>query len=165
MQPVVNLTTSWMFLHTIQPAVQLYRRLDNWLYRVSKHPTGCRTGCTTGLTTGWMFVCTMQPVVKPVWQPVVSCKRTLRLKHEHTTCVPNSTTLALAVPEIWLGTQKFKPGHTTTLLLKWFVIRRIWLAIVNPCTKFDASVSTGYEDREGDGKGRKMGGFIKLGVT
>jgi len=34
----------------------------------------CQTGCQTGLTTGWMFVYTIQPVVKPVWQPVVSCK-------------------------------------------------------------------------------------------
>ena len=31
---------------------------------------GCRTGCQTGLTTGWMFVHTIQPVVKTVWQPV-----------------------------------------------------------------------------------------------
>ena len=42
-------------------------------------------GCTTGLTTGcihdtavwqtcWMFVHTIQPVVKLVWQQVVSCK-------------------------------------------------------------------------------------------
>jgi len=35
---------------------------------------GCETGCQTGLTTGWMFVYTIQPVVKPVWQQVVSCK-------------------------------------------------------------------------------------------
>jgi len=38
------------------------------------------TGWATGFTTGWMFVCTMQPVVltvvQPVWvwEPVVSCK-------------------------------------------------------------------------------------------
>jgi len=30
----------------------------------------CQTGCQTGLTTGWMFVYTIQPVVKTVWQPV-----------------------------------------------------------------------------------------------
>jgi len=30
---------------------------------------------TTGLATGWMFVYTIQPVVKQVIQPVVSCKR------------------------------------------------------------------------------------------
>jgi len=36
-------------------------------YRVNKHPTGCHTGCRTGLTTGWMFVCTIQPVVKPLY--------------------------------------------------------------------------------------------------
>jgi len=60
----------------------------------------CQTGCTTRLTTGWtnscsfntvvpvcggMFVYTIQPVVKPVvqpvvvWQPVVSCKRGLNI--------------------------------------------------------------------------------------
>jgi len=58
--------------------------LDNRLYRVYKHPTGCQTGCQTGLTTGWMFVYTMQPVVELVWQPVwqqpvVSCKRGFRI--------------------------------------------------------------------------------------
>ena len=37
---------------------------------------GCQTGCQTNLKTGWMFVCTIQPVVKPVWQPVVSCIQT-----------------------------------------------------------------------------------------
>ena len=30
----------------------------------------CQTGCQTGLTTGSMFVYTIQPVVKTVWQPV-----------------------------------------------------------------------------------------------
>jgi len=35
---------------------------------------------TTGLTTGWMYVYTIQPVVKPVGQPVVSCKRGFRVK-------------------------------------------------------------------------------------
>ena len=64
------------------------------LYRVYKHSNGCQTSCTTqfdnrlneqwlfiqhgcqtGLTTGWMFVYTIQLVVKPVVQPVVSCKR------------------------------------------------------------------------------------------
>jgi len=83
-----------------------YSRLSNRLYRVNglKHSTGCQTGlatgcsivqpvgqpaasckqtsnrlsgCTTGLTIGWMFVYIMQPVAKQVWQPVVSCKRTL----------------------------------------------------------------------------------------
>ena len=38
------------------------------------------TDCETGWTTGWMFVCTMQPVVKPVWQPVISCKLGLSFK-------------------------------------------------------------------------------------
>jgi len=37
------------------------------------HDTTC---CQSGLTTGWMFVYTIQPVVKPVWQPVgcLSCQ-------------------------------------------------------------------------------------------
>jgi len=37
---------------------------------------GCQTSCQTDLTTGWMFVCMIQPVVEPVWQPVVSCIQT-----------------------------------------------------------------------------------------
>jgi len=32
------------------------------------------------LTTGWMFVYTIQPVVRPVLQPVVSCKRGFNLQ-------------------------------------------------------------------------------------
>jgi len=56
---------------------------DNRLYRVDKQSTGCQMCLTTGVTTGWMFVYTIQPVFKPVvqpdWQPVVSCKRGLRL--------------------------------------------------------------------------------------
>jgi len=43
-----------------------YSRFNNRLYRVNKHPTGCQTG----LTSGWMFIYMIQPVVKPVWQPV-----------------------------------------------------------------------------------------------
>ena len=50
-----------------------------------KHSTGCQSGlttgcivytagCQTGVTTGWMFVYTIQPVVKPVVQSVVSYK-------------------------------------------------------------------------------------------
>jgi len=74
------------------------------LYRVYKHSTGCQsrltTGLTTGcrpivytagsqtglqpgLTTGWTNSCSFNTVVKPVvqpdWQPVVSCKRGIRL--------------------------------------------------------------------------------------
>ena len=40
---------------------------------------GCHTSCQTGLTTGWMFVYTIQLVVKPLWQPVVSCIQTFNL--------------------------------------------------------------------------------------
>jgi len=49
--------------------------LTDQLYRVYKHLPGCQTGLTTNLTTGWMFVYTIQPVLKPVVQPAVSCKR------------------------------------------------------------------------------------------
>ena len=52
--------------------------------------TSCQTGCTTSLTTGcihdtagcqtdcqtgWIFVYTVQPVIKPDWQQVISCRR------------------------------------------------------------------------------------------
>jgi len=33
-------------------------------------------------TTGWMFVYTIQPDVKPVWQPVVSCKQGITGLHK-----------------------------------------------------------------------------------
>jgi len=57
------------------------------------YTASCQTGCTTrfdnqlneqcllvqhGCQTGFMFVYTTQPVVKPVVQPVVSCKRSFR---------------------------------------------------------------------------------------
>jgi len=35
-------------------------------------------GCQIGWTTSWMLVYTMQPVVRPLWQPVLSCKRGFR---------------------------------------------------------------------------------------
>ena len=35
------------------------------------------TDCSTGWTIGWKLVYTMQQVVQPVWQSVVSCKRGL----------------------------------------------------------------------------------------
>ena len=37
------------------------------------------TGCQTGLTTGCIVYTNIQPVVKPVWQPVVSCKRGFKI--------------------------------------------------------------------------------------
>jgi len=41
--------------------------------------TCCQAGCHTvvqpGLTTGWTNSCLFNTVVKPVWQPAVSCKR------------------------------------------------------------------------------------------
>jgi len=67
-------------------------RFDN---RVERTATVISTGCETGLysrfvnrlytpycrlsnRTGWMFLYTIQPVVTPVWQQVVSCKRGFR---------------------------------------------------------------------------------------
>jgi len=35
------------------------------------------TSCQTGLTTSCIMYTNIQPVVKPVWQPAVSCKRTV----------------------------------------------------------------------------------------
>ena len=85
-QPVVKsvvqpgLTTGWTnsgcLFNLVERTVavrstRLSNRFDSWLYRVNKHPTGRQTG----FTIGWMFVYRIQPVVKPVWQPVVSCKR------------------------------------------------------------------------------------------
>jgi len=60
-------------LHDTTGCQAVVQPFDNRLYRVNKHQTG--------LTTGWMFVYTIQPVVKqvwqpiwqPVWQPIVSC--------------------------------------------------------------------------------------------
>ena len=36
--------------------------------------TCCQTGCQTDLTTGCIVYTNIQPIVKPVWQPVVSCQ-------------------------------------------------------------------------------------------
>ena len=68
---------------------RLNNRLDNQLYRVHKHSTGCPTGCSTGCMNSTCLIratqiqpftsCKhIQPVVQPVSQPVVSCKRGLR---------------------------------------------------------------------------------------
>ena len=51
----------------------------------------CETGWQTGFTASWMFVYRIQPVVKPVWQLVVSCIQTFtrlsnRLATGLTTC-------------------------------------------------------------------------------
>jgi len=60
----------------VERTAVLATRLPVWqpAVRVYKHSTRCQTSLTTALTTGWMFVYTIQPVVKPVWQPVVSYK-------------------------------------------------------------------------------------------
>jgi len=85
---------------------RLYNRFDNRLYCVNEQPTGCgfdnrveRTATVRSTVlneqslfvwqpavytiqqfvkpvTDWMFVYSIQPVVKPVWQPVVSCIQT-----------------------------------------------------------------------------------------
>jgi len=49
---------------------------DWWKWFVTSHPL--KPVYTIQPTTSWMFVYTMQPVVQPVWQPVVSCKRGFR---------------------------------------------------------------------------------------
>ena len=83
---------SWSSPEVSQKAVQ---SLNNRLYRVNKHPTGCQTACQTGLTTGCIHDTTgcqtglttalttgcivytnIYQVVKPVWpvwQQVVLC--------------------------------------------------------------------------------------------
>ena len=78
---------------------RMLNRFDNRLYPVYKHSTGCQTHLTTGLTkrlyrvysrlsirlynpvwqpnTGCSFNTVVKPVVQPVWQSIVSCKRGL----------------------------------------------------------------------------------------
>jgi len=57
-------------------------RFNKRLYRVYKHSTSCQVGLKPVWQPGWMFVYTIQPVVipvvQPVWQSVVWCKRVLR---------------------------------------------------------------------------------------
>jgi len=49
--------------------------------------TGCQIGCTTDLTTSWIFVYPIQPVVQPVvkpdWQQVASCKQCFSISPNH----------------------------------------------------------------------------------
>jgi len=53
-------------VYTIQPVV------NNRLYRVNKHPTGCQTVCQTGLTTGLTTVLNERPLFVQLFvQPVV----------------------------------------------------------------------------------------------
>jgi len=76
-------------------------RFDNRLYRVNKHPTGCQTA----LTTGWMFVYTIQPVVKRIWQPVerTATVRSTRLSHRVVQPVwqPAVYTIQPVVKPVW----------------------------------------------------------------
>jgi len=95
-----GLTTGWMFVITIQPVVKpvvtglttVLNEQPLFVQPVVKpgcttglttgciHDTAiCQTGCQMGLTTGWIFVYTIQPVVKPVWQQIVSCKQGFRV--------------------------------------------------------------------------------------
>jgi len=55
-----------------QSGVQSKRSNTVFLLPRLHDKTGCHAGCQTALTTGWMFVYTIQPAVKPVWQQVVS---------------------------------------------------------------------------------------------
>ena len=85
-QPVVKQCLSNRLYNPVwQPvertAVRSTRLSNRYLSRYTNNiesVNGCQTCFTTNLTTGWMFVYTIQPVVKPVWQQVVSCKRGLR---------------------------------------------------------------------------------------
>jgi len=62
---------------------RLYNRFDNRLYRVNKHPTGCQPVVIPFDNRFEMFVYTIQPVVNPVWQQDVSCKRCFRHRRRH----------------------------------------------------------------------------------
>jgi len=90
-KPVVQtgLTTGWTnsgcSFNTVVKLV--WQPIDNWLYSVNKHPTGCQTS--------WCFY-TIQPVVKPVVQLVVSCKRGISL-----CCSISETRLTLEC--LWSG--------------------------------------------------------------
>ena len=67
---------------TTRLSSRLYNRLDNRLYRVNKHPTGCQpgcrlnvcihdtTGCQTGLRTGLITGCIVYTNIHPVVKPV-----------------------------------------------------------------------------------------------
>jgi len=100
--------TGWMFVYTIQPVVKRvwqpcstqtatvrstgcetgsYNRFDNRLNVCIHDTTGCETGLTTELTTGCIVYTNIYPVVKPVWPPVVSCKRGLTRYIVHITWI------------------------------------------------------------------------------
>ena len=63
------LNEQWLFVHH-GCQTGCTTRFDNRLNEQLFVQHGCQTCLTTELTTGWMFVYTIQPVVKPVVQPV-----------------------------------------------------------------------------------------------
>jgi len=69
-----------------------------------------------------------------------------------------------AIPEIWLVPTKILMVHMTwpCSFLGRIAIRELALAMINPSTKFDISISIQYEDIKGDRKCRKWSG---LGVA
>ena len=78
----------YMIQPVVKPVVKpVWQPVVSCIQTFNRHQTSNRLSnrlcCQTRLTTGWMFVYTIQPVVKPVvqlvWQPVVSCKRGLRV--------------------------------------------------------------------------------------
>jgi len=71
------------------------------------------------------------------------------------------TTLASAIPAIWLVPIKMQMVHVTWLrpFLGWFTIRGLALATINLSTKFEVFICTHYEDIKGDTKCRKWGGL------
>ena len=52
---------------------RLSNQFDNRLNVGIHNTTGCQTSCQTGVRTSCIVYTNIQPVVKPVWQPAVSC--------------------------------------------------------------------------------------------
>jgi len=85
--PVASRNTFWTpFTRYNLLSNRLWNPFDNRLNVCMHSTTGCQTRCQTGLATGrttGCIACTyctnIQPVVKPIWQPVVSCKRGIRI--------------------------------------------------------------------------------------
>jgi len=77
------------------------------------------------------------------------------------------TILASVIHEIWLWALKFKLDHVTwpRPFHGWFVICRLGHAIFYPCTKFEMSTITSYENMKGNRQCRNCGSVEWLGVT
>ena len=79
----------------------------------TKHQPVVKTGLTTGLTTGWITnSCSFNTVVKPPWQPVVSCKRGIsvllavhrglcHILHPYNYIAPLFPFLTVSTPAFW----------------------------------------------------------------